>query len=319
LRNAHAQTLWASLCRRSPQPRLLRQRLELPDGDFLDLDWTGAPSHAQPLVVVLHGLEGSARSAYVRALAHHLQGLGMQCLVLHFRGCSGVPNRLLRSYHSGETGDLDLLMRWLRQYWPRRPLAVVGYSLGGNVLLKWLGEQGTAASVDAAVAVSVPMDLAACAARMDRGLSRIYRWRLVRGLERKVLRKFRDRDGPLDLALVRRARGFREFDDAVTAPLHGFDGAADYYRRSSSREYLHGIRRPTLVLHAADDPFMTPDVLPRPGARIPPQLTLEVSARGGHVGFVSGTGPLGLIPRYWLECRIGAYLRQALAGPVQPG
>jgi predicted alpha/beta-fold hydrolase len=314
LRNAHAQTLWGSLCRLAPHPVLRRQRLELPDGDFLDLDWGDAAKPEQPLVLVLHGLEGSARSPYVRALAWHLEGIGMQALIVHFRGCSGVPNRLMRSYHSGETGDLDLLMRWLRRRWPHRAIGVVGYSLGGNVLLKWLGEHGTAARVEAAVAVSVPMDLAVCAERMQSGMSRLYCWRLVRSLKAKVLRKFRDRSGPLDLARVRRARGFREFDDAVTAPLHGFTSAEDYYRRSSSCAWLAGIRRPTLILHAADDPFMTPAVLPPAGDTLPAELTLELSAHGGHVGFVASRGPLGLLPGYWLEARIGAFLRQQLAG-----
>jgi hypothetical protein len=314
LRNAHAQTLWASLCRRAPRPVLRRQRLELPDGDFLDLDWGDAASAVQPLVLVLHGLEGSARSPYVRALAQHLQGLGMQALIVHFRGCSGVPNRLARSYHSGETGDLDLLVRWLRHCWPRRAIGVVGYSLGGNVLLKWLGEHGAAARVEAAVAVSVPMDLAVCADRMQCGLSRVYCWRLVRSLKRKVVEKFRSRSGPLDLARVRRARGFREFDDAVTAPLHGFTGAHDYYRRSSSRAWLTGIRRPTLIVHAVDDPFMTPAVLPPDRDALPAELRLELSAQGGHVGFIASRGPLGLLPGYWLEARIGGFLREHLTG-----
>lgn len=316
LPGGHAQTLWASLCRPRPRPRLHRQRLELPDGDYLDLDWSpGDPQ--SPLVLLLHGLEGSARSSYARALVHHLTGAGMQCLVMHFRGCGGRANRLSRTYHSGETGDLDRVVRWLKRHWPRRRLAAVGFSLGGNVLLKWLGEQGARAPVDAAVAVCVPMDLAVCADRLERGFSRLYRWRLVRGLRRKVLAKFCRRDGPLDLARVRRARGFREFDDRVTAPLHGFADAGDYYRRSSSRSFLPGVRRPTLILHAEDDPFMTSAVLPLP-AEIPDAVTLEVSPHGGHVGFVEGRGPLGLAPGYWLEERIAAYLAMRLA-PSPPG
>ena len=313
LRNPHAQTLWASVCRRAPQPALVRERFELPDGDFIDLDWSTPVSHECALIVILHGLEGSSRSAYVRTLIQHLQVTGMQALAVHFRGCSGAPNRLDRSYHSGDTGDLDVLVRWLRGRWPHRALGVVGYSLGGNVLLKWLGEQGDAAAVDAAVAVSVPMELALCAERMEIGFSRLYCWRLLAGLKRKMLRKFRCRDAPpLDLGRVRKARGFREFDDAATAPLHGFASADDYYRRSSSRAYLARIRRPALILHAADDPFMTPGVLPR-ADELTPQLTLEISSHGGHVGFVSGIGPLGLVPHYWLERRIGAYLQHHLS------
>ncbi len=304
--------MWASLCRPWPRPALHRQRLELPDGDFLDLDWSRCTDPAAPLVLVLHGLDGSARSAYVRGLVQRLQCSGMQCLVMHFRGCGGAVNRLQRTYHSGETGDLDTVVRWLRRHWPRRAMGVVGYSLGGNVLVKWLGEQGARAPVDAAVAVCVPMDLAVCAERLERGMSRLYRWRLVRSLRRKVLAKFARRDGPLDLARVRATRGFREFDDAVTAPLHGFVGAGDYYARSSSRAYLPRVRRPTLVLHAADDPFMSDAVLP-PAARVPAQVRLESSPRGGHVGFVQGDGPLGLRPHYWLEGRIAAFMRELLA------
>ena len=295
-----------------PRPAFARQRLELPDGDFLDLDWGLATQAESPLVMILHGLEGSARSSYVRSLAHHLGVAGWQSLVMHFRGCSGAPNRLARSYHSGETSDLDRVVRWLRRQWPHRPLAVVGYSLGGNVLLKWLGEHGVGAPVDAAVAVCVPMELAVSARRLDQGLSRVYRWRLVRDLRRKVLAKFRYRPGALDLTRVSEARGFREFDDAVTAPLHGFDGVDHYYRDSSARRFLAAIRRPTLIVHALDDPFMTPEVLPAPGS-VPIGVRLEVSRHGGHVGFVAGGGPLGLLPRYWLDTRISAYLNERLA------
>ena len=228
---------------------------------------------------------------------------------MHFRGCSGQVNRLPRTFHSGETGDLDLIVRWLRQHWPHRPLAVVGYSLGGNVLLKWLSERGDHADVAAAVAVSVPMDLGICADRMERGFSRLYLRLLVGSLRRKVLAKYRQRPAaaPIDLERVRRARGFREFDDLVTAPLHGFLDAQDYYRRSSSKGLLGGIRRPTLIIHARDDPFMTPGVLPSP-ATLPPQVHLEVSTHGGHVGFVAGCGLMGLRPDYWLDRRIAGFL-----------
>jgi len=307
----HAQTLWASLCRPLPRPRLERQRLELPDGDFLDLDWSAPRAPAAPLLLVLHGLEGSARSAHVRGLVHAATRRGMQALVVHFRGCGGRSNRLARSYHSGETGDLDLVVRRLRERWPQRALAVAGFSLGGNVLLKWLGEHGRTAPVDAAAAVCVPMDLAVCAARMEQGFSRLYLWWLVRALKRKVLAKHGRRPGELDLARVRRARGFREFDDLVTAPLHGFRDAGEYYRLASSRPYLAAIRRPTLIVQARDDPFMTAQVLPD-AASLPPQVELAAPAHGGHVGFVAGRGPLGLRPRYWLEQRLLDFLEARL-------
>jgi predicted alpha/beta-fold hydrolase len=281
--------------------------VELADGDFLDLDWgPGAPSGG-PLVLLLHGLEGSARSPYVRALVHRLHGAGIQALVMHFRGCGGEPNRLQCTYHSGDTTDLDRIVRWLRGHWPRRRIGAVGFSLGGNVLLKWLGEQGERAPVDAAAAVCVPMRLELCADRMERGFSRLYLWRLARALRAKVRTKYRRRPGPLDLAAVARTRGFRDFDEIVTAPLHGFAGADDYYRRASSARFLRGIRRPTLVLQALDDPFMTPGVLPRRD-QVSDAVWLETPAHGGHVGFVAGAGALGLTPRYWLDERLLAFL-----------
>lgn len=264
-------------------------------------------------MLLLHGLEGSSQSAYLQGQIRALQATGVQSVVMHFRGCSGEPNRLPRTYHSGETEDLDRVVRWLRRHWPERPRGVVGYSLGGNVLLKWLGERGYDAPVSAAVAVSVPMELAACAERMERGFSRIYLWRLVGSLRRKVLEKYARSPTPLDLDRVRHARGFREFDNLVTAPLHGFSSADDYYRRCSSRGFLAGIRRPTLIVHALDDPFMTPSVLPD-ASSLPRHVTLELSPHGGHVGFVEGAGPLGLRPDYWLERRVPAFIIHQLSG-----
>jgi predicted alpha/beta-fold hydrolase len=309
----HAQTLWASLCRRAPRPHFSRQRLELPDGDFLDLDWGPGAPPGVPLVLLLHGLEGSARSPYVRALVHRLHRARFQALVMHFRGCGGQVNRLQHTYHSGDTVDLDRIVRWLRAHWPRRSIGVVGFSLGGNVLLKWLGEQGEDAPVDAAAAVCVPLRLEICADRMERGLSRLYLWRLTRALKAKVRAKYRRRPGPLDLGAVARTRGFRDFDEIVTARLHGFTGADDYYRRASSIAVLRGIRRRTLLLQARDDPFMTPDVLPRRD-EMADAVLLETPEHGGHVGFVGGCGPLGLTPRYWLDERLLAFL----AGELRP-
>jgi predicted alpha/beta-fold hydrolase len=309
LRNAHAQTLWASLCRFTPRPTYHRQRLELADGDFLDIDWAQPPqSPASTLVLILHGLEGSSNSSYARGLVQAMQRRKMQCLVMNFRGCSGEANRLQRSYHSGESGDLDQVVRWLRHHYPSRRIAVVGFSLGGNVLLKWLGEQSRDALVDAAAAACVPMQLAVCADRMEQGFSRVYLWRLVRSLRDKIKRKFMHRPGsPLDLARVAKCRGFWAFDEHVTAPLHGFSSAADYYQRCSSRQYLCDIARPTLLLHAADDPFMTYEVLPD-SCELSSSVTLQVSENGGHVGFVEGVGVFGLLPNYWLDERISAFI-----------
>lgn len=313
LPGAHAQTLWASTLRRTPRPRLQRERLELPDGDFLDLDWAvGGPG---PVVLLLHGLEGSVRSNYASGLLKVLQARGYTALLMHFRGCSGEPNRLARGYHSGETGDLQYLIELLRRRYPERSLGVVGYSLGGNVLLKWLGERGTRAPVAAAVAVSVPFQLERVAERLERGFSRLYQWVLLRRMRINLQRKRRRVALPLAPFDPDALTSFRRFDDAVTAPLHGFAGVDDYYRRCSSRQYLRGIAVPTLVLHAQDDPFMTPDVVPD-AAELGAGVMLELAAHGGHVGFVAGGWPWGA--RYWLEERIPGFLDAMLRDSPAP-
>lgn len=312
-RGAHLQTLWPVLVRRPPDVRLRRERLELPDGDFIDLDWLVHGEATGPLVVILHGLEGSSDSQYARGLLAVLGERKWRAAVMHFRGCSGEPNRLARSYHSGETGDLAHVISVLRSRARRAPLGVVGYSLGGNVLLKWLGESGTTA-IDAAVAVSVPFDLARAAERLERGVSRLYQWELVQRLHASVERKRARIPLPLR-ADVSTLRTFRDFDEHVTAPLHGFRGADHYYAVASSRQYLHGIRVATLLLHAADDPFMTAQAVPR-ADELSPTTTLELSARGGHVGFVGGRWPWR--PDYWLEQRIPAFLEEHFAPRAEP-
>lgn len=307
LRGPHAQTLWASKVRPTPRPRLRRERLELPDGDFLDLDW--AEGGEGPVVLLLHGLEGSVQSNYAAGLLKVLQDRGYTALLMHFRGCSGEPNRLPRGYHSGETTDLTYLVGRLRERYPGRGLAVVGYSLGGNVVLKWLGEQGGRTPVDAAVAVSVPFQLARVAERLERGFSRLYQWVLLRQMRINLQRKLRRVTlplAPLDLTAL---TSFRRFDDAVTAPLHGFADADEYYARCSSRQFLRTISAPTLILHAVDDPFMLPDVVPTQ-SELGAGVTLELAPRGGHVGFVTGAWPWRA--RYWLEERIPRFLNERL-------
>ena len=302
----HLQTLWPALARRAPSAPIMRERFELPDGDFVDLDRAG---ESGPIVVILHGLQGSSRSSYARGLLDAFRRRGWRGVVMHFRGCSGEPNRLPRTYHSGETGDLGHVVRSLRKRHPSTPMAAVGFSLGGNVLLKWLAERGDAAEVAAAVAVSVPFRLDRAADRLERGFSRMYKRHLIADLRRAVLRKFRRRPGPLDLETVRREWSFRGFDDRVTAPLHGFRDAEHYYAAASCRQYLRDIARPTLIVHALDDPFMTPDVVPEP-AELASSIRLELSGAGGHVGFVEGDAPWAA--RYWLEDRIPRFLTKYL-------
>ena len=305
----HLQTLWPALARRPPRVATTRERVELPDGDFLDIDWTGGSG---PIVLVLHGLQGSSRSRHVRGLLAALHRRGFRGAVMHFRGCSGEPNRLLRTYHSGETGDLDHVVRRLRDRHPATPLAAVGFSLGGNVLLKWLAERGAGAEVAAASAVSVPFLLGRVADRLERGFSRLYKRHFIADLHRTIARKFRGRPGPLDLDAVRRDWSFRGFDDRVTARLHGFRDAEHYYAVASCRQYLRGVARPTLIVHALNDPFMTRDLVPT-RRELAPSIRLELGPAGGHVGFVEGSPPWSA--RYWLEDRIPRFLAERL-GPA---
>ena len=285
------------------RPQLRRERLELPDGDFVDLDWT--LNDSGPIVILFHGLEGSSRSHYARGMLASLPQHGMRAVLMHFRGCSGEPNRLARAYHSGDTGDIDFLVRTLRAREPNTPLAAIGYSLGGNALLKWLGEQGKDAPVQCAAAVSVPFLLHESTAHMNRGLSRIYQWHLLKSLKQGAHRKAGKFTPPAPLEEIDRMKSFFEFDDRVTARLHGFDDALHYYTSSSSRQYLNRIRIPTLIVHAIDDPFMHAQVIPAAGELSPP-IELDLHRHGGHAGFVGGSLPWK--PRYWLEERIPAWL-----------
>ncbi len=302
-RGPHMQTLWPTLIRRRPQVRLRHERLELPDGDFIDLQWTEA--RTGPIVIILHGLEGSSNSAYARGLLKALQRDRIRAVVMHFRGCSGSPNRLPRSYHSGDTADLAYLVKILKQREPDVKIAAVGYSLGGNVLLKWLGETGKRNSLISAVAISVPFLLTSSADRMNKGFSKVYQWKLLRSLRQKIKQKLKRMPLQVRTYKLGSLRNFRAFDDAVTAPLHGFNDAEHYYASASSRQYLRDINVDTLILHARDDPFMTDDTIPT-AAELSDSTTLELYPYGGHVGFVAGTWPWRT--DYWLEIRIVEHL-----------
>jgi len=303
----HLQTIYPSLLRRRHHPELTRERIELPDGDFVDLDWTSGDGRA--LVLVLHGLEGSLESHYTGGILTALHAAGYRAALMYFRGCSGGPNRLARSYHSGDTADLREVLARLAARNEQRPLAVIGYSLGGNVLLKALGEGAGMEAVRTAVAVSVPFDLDRAARRLDQGFSRVYQRYLLRKLRRSYRAKLPLHALPVAGERLDALDTFRKFDDAITAPLHGFRDVDDYYGRSSSRQYLRAITIPTLILHAVDDPFIPADAIPA-ADELGPGVTLELARRGGHVGFVAGDLPFR--PRYWLETRICAHLREQL-------
>lgn len=299
LANEHAQTIYASLVRPTHAPTLRRERLEMPDGDFVDVDTFDGPRGA-PHVVALHGLEGSSQAGYVTAILRGAAERGWGATGLNFRSCSGEPNRLARSYHSGDIHDALLVLTKVRER-ITGPLFAVGFSLGANVLCRLLEEQGESAPVDAAASISAPYDLDACCRRIDGpgAFHRLYRERFLRTLKRKAREKLRRFPGAFDARALEAARSLRAFDDAVTAPLHGFRDAAHYYAEASSGPRLHAIRQPTLLLSAADDPMLKSPVIP-PNASDNPQLSVVLTERGGHVGFVAGRAHR---PRFWAEAQ----------------
>lgn len=294
----HAQTMLAAFLR-SPGPvPVHRHRWETPDGDFVDVDQLHAPNEA-PHVLVLHGLEGSSKAGYVRETLRLLHQKGFGAVALNFRSCSGEPNRQLRTYNSGDITDARFVISQLRARGITGPLYGVGFSLGGSVLLNLLAKTGDDCPLDGACAISVPFDLGACAGLLDRGegLTRVYRDLFLATLKAKSLGKARAHPGVLDPDAIRRARGLRAFDDVVTAPLFGFDSADAYYAACSSGPQLHLIRRPTLLITSEDDPLAPASLLPE-DARKNPNLSLLITARGGHVGFMSGTPRQ---PHWWAE------------------
>lgn len=299
LRNPHLQTVWGTLFRRKRrQVAFWSSQFTLSDGDLLELTWAGKGSG--PIIILLHGLEGSADSPYADGLLAALAEKGYRAVVMHFRCCGKTINRLPRSYHAGDTKDLAEFIVFLQQQNPGVPLFAVGFSLGGNVLLKWLGETGKENPLRAAVAVSVPFDLAASVAKIEKGFSRLYQHHFLKALRFKIQKK----RGILPSKIIyniKKIKTLRQFDDLVTAPLHGFRNADEYYRLSSSKSYLPHIGIPTLLIQAKDDPFMTKEMLPT-SKSLSPTTTLELADQGGHVGFVT-TRHLFQI-EYWLEKRI---------------
>jgi len=289
LPGGHAQTVYAKLITPRP-PAYRRSRWETPDGDFVDTDWI-APRPGAPLVVLFHGLEGNSRSHYAAALMHAVARRGWNGVVVHFRGCSGEPNRLARAYHSGDDEEIDWIVRRLRAA-QRGALYAAGVSLGGNALLKWLGMRGSKACgvLEAAGTVCAPVDLAAAARSLERGFGRVYARNFLRTLKPTALAKLGRFPGLYAPEAVLAARSLREFDDTVTARLHGFRDAADYYARAAARPWIAGIRVPTLMIHARNDPFLPASALP-PAGELPRAVRLECTEDGGHVGFVSGPFP----------------------------
>lgn len=298
LPGGHVQTIYAAVALRRPRVAYRRERWDTPDGDFIDLDWApesgigNRDPEKVPLVVLFHGLEGSSRSHYALSLMAAVAGRGLRGVVVHFRGCSGEPNRLARAYHSGDAREIDWILRRLKARGAGAPLFAAGVSLGGNALLKWLGETGAAAGeiVERAAAVSAPLDLMEAGAALERGFSLLYARNFLRTLKAKSLAKLERHPGLYDAARVDAASTLRQFDDIVTAPLHGFRDTDDYWTRASSKPDLRGIGVPTLVINARNDPFLPAAALPG-RADVSGAVTLEQPESGGHVGFVTGPFP----------------------------
>lgn len=309
LPNPHLQTLWPFLQKRRKSNLILsRERITLPDGDFIDLEWTnGMPE--KPIVLILHGLEGSVHSHYAQCLLRSVIQWGWQGVFMYFRGCSGVPNLHARGYHAGDTSDVQTVVTYLRERFPYSKIAVIGVSLGGNVLLKWLGETHENNPLSAAVAISVPFELQEVAKRFNQGFSKLYQWYLLRCLRKRLTHKSNLLMNTLGKDTHFKYRTFFEFDDKITAPLHGFANVDEYYKKSSCRPYLSNIRIPTLILHAYDDPFMTENVIPQ-ASELSACTKLEVTKSGGHVGFVEGKYPWH--SSNWLERRIPFFLKEYL-------
>jgi len=313
LKHRHLQTIFPSLpwAWRERAP-LRREILNLPDGDSTAVDWLSDSDElprSAPLLVVLHGLEGSAESSYARMLMQAALERRWRPCVLHFRDCGDYRNPLPRRYHAGETGDIRHFLETLHDQGQTGPIFAVGYSLGGNILLKYLGESGEKSRLHAAGAVCVPLNLHICAETLNTGFSKNYQRVLLKNMKSSVQQKF-DRDtAAFDWDRAMAAENFAEFDDAVTAPLHGFDGKNDYYDKCSSAQFLKDVGRPTLIINSLDDPFMTPEVIPHHD-ELSEHVTLEVADAGGHVGFVEGGTPWR--PRYYLPRRILNFLESKL-------
>ncbi len=314
LKNRHIQTIYSSLFRKLPPLDFEVETFWLSDGDFIEAYWHKITEHTNttPIVILFHGLAGSYKSPYIQGAVAALGSVGFLTVVMHFRGCSGKDNLKARSYHSGDTGDAKEFIKALHARYPEAKLFAVGYSLGANMLLKLLAEEKENSLLTAAVAVSAPMLLDVSASQMNRGLSRFYQRLLLKdlnaALEKKYVRHDMQKLISLEKKDIKKLKNFRLFDEAYTAKINGFASAQDYYAKSSSKQYLKDIQTPTLIIHAKDDPFMTPKVIPKK-EEVSRKVELEILENGGHIGFISGTL---FKPCYWLDTRIVSFLQDYL-------
>jgi predicted alpha/beta-fold hydrolase len=313
LANGHLQTIVASTLRRVPEVHYKRERLELPDGDFVDLDWSlPGPAPGRRLGIISHGLEGDSGRPYVRGMARALNQAGFDALAWNYRGCGGETNRLLRAYHLGDTGDLAEVVRHAIESRQYSEVFLTGFSAGGNVTLKYLGENAARvpSQVKRAAVFSVPTDLKASSVHISRWQNQIYLRRFLNSLRDKMRVKGAYLPGQLDLSELNKLRDFPQFDERYTAPLHGFASADDYYAQSASGRYLGGIRLPTLLVNALNDPFLPASCFPREAAAASQFFYLETPVWGGHVGFNEG-GPSGT---YYSERRAVDFFTRAVPG-----
>ena len=300
LPGGHAQTIWPALFGSAPILLTRRERWELEDGDFVDADWLDATDPAAPVLVIFHGLEGSAQSHYARAMAAAAFTAGYAVCLPHFRGCSGEPNRLPRAYHSGDADEIERML--LKAQKSRAALYAVGVSLGGSALLNYLATRQTQAIVDAALAVCAPLDLAASGYAIGKGFARVYTRMFLKTLKLKAAEKLQRFPGIYDPKKMREARTLYDFDNLFTAPLHGFSNTEDYWHRASSKPKLKAIKTPTLILNTLNDPLVPKESLPT-AAQVSAQVRLSTPSYGGHVGFATGKPPgrLSWLPQTMLD------------------
>ncbi len=307
--NRHVQTIMPRFFRPFHHTRYQLEQLDTPDGDFIELAWSLPHNETAPLAVVLHGLEGNINSFYAKGMMKALKKQGFAVVLMHFRNCSTEVNRLPRAYHSGDTADLSFFINHLKQLYPNRPLLAVGFSLGGNVLAKYLGEQQQQCPLSAAALVSAPYDLSASSDVIRKSLGKIYQKYLLDRMKKSMQRKLPQIKQQISITTdqLMEIDDLLEFDNQLTAPLHGFENAHDYYRQASAMPYLKHIAVPTLIIHAKDDPMLSIKAVPS-RQDVSEHVTLRISEKGGHVGFISGKNPFK--PVFWLEQAVPSYFGQ---------
>jgi predicted alpha/beta-fold hydrolase len=304
--NAHLQTIAPNIFRKAPDTPYRRERIETPDGDFLDLDWSQLGSRR--IAIVVHGLEGDSSRAYIKGMVKAVNRRGWDAMAMNLRGCGGEPNRKVRMYHSGDTADLQTVISHVAASGDYDQIVLVGFSLGGNAILKYLGEQGCdiLGPVKAAVTISVPCDLTGCSVCLGELRNRLYLLRFLKLLGRKIKAKARMMPGAIDAGGYDSIRTLREFDNRYTAPMHGFKDADDYYEKSSSLRFIPSISIPTLLINSSDDPFLSASCFPVEAAKNNPNFFLEVTKHGGHVGFMT----FNQDGEYWSETRAASFLEE---------